>query len=83
MADDVPMPTAENAPPMRFEPGQGTGILDVLEIALMTFFQISGGPTVAPGALRHQMMTAERVAQLSPEAQRWMKPIIPTPEGTN
>lgn len=81
MADDVPMPTAENAPPSHFVPGQGTGILDVLEVGIMLWLQMTGGPQVAPGALRHQMMTAERVAQLSPEAQRWMKPV--TEQGTN
>lgn len=75
-AGDAPMPTAENAPPCRFKPGNGVTTLDLLEINLMYLLQISGNAVdVAPGALRTLLMDATRVSQLSPEAQRWMQPV--------
>lgn len=79
---DVAMPTAENAPFCRFAPGNGITSTDVLEIALMYLLQLSGSKVdVQPGALRLQMMDPLRVSQLSPEAQRWMKPIAPPEKG--
>jgi hypothetical protein len=76
MTIDAAMPTVENAPPCRFQPGTGVSTTDVLEIALMYLLQLTGSQVqVQPGALRHQLMDPVRVSQLSPEAQRWMKPI--------
>lgn len=70
------MPTAENAPPCLFKPGNGITTTDVMEITLMYLLQLSGSDVqVAPGALRLQPMDATRVSQLSPEAARWLKPV--------
>ncbi|GJE78126.1 hypothetical protein [Methylorubrum suomiense] len=77
-AGDAPMPTTENTA-FRFKPGQGTSILDIKEIVLMQLLQLSGGPEVEPGALRHQMLSGERFNQLSPEAQKWFVPIATKP----
>lgn len=78
-AAEPAMPTAENAPPCLFKPGNGITTTDVLEIAMMYLLQLSGSTfDVQPGALRMQPMDATRVSQLSPEAQRWMKPLAET-----
>ena len=71
---DAPMPTMENQAYL-FKPGSGTTILDIKEVVLMTLLQLSGGPEVQPGALRHQLLSGERFGQLSPEAQRWFQPV--------
>lgn len=70
------MPTAENAPPCVFTPGNGITTTDVIEIAIMFLLQLSGGTKeFTKGALRSQVMSAERVGLLSASAERWMKPV--------
>ncbi len=73
--EDFPMPTVENEAPSYFVPGNGLGSADMMEILLMYLLHLTNSPiTVAPGVLRIQPLPAERVAQLSEKAQRFMKP---------
>ncbi|MDR7036106.1 hypothetical protein J2X36_000842 [Methylobacterium sp. BE186] len=73
---DVPMPTAENEPLCLFRPGPGIGAADVAEITLMFLLDMSGSPyNPPPGGLRDVAMSATRVAQLSPSARQFLKPV--------
>ncbi|GEP05565.1 hypothetical protein [Methylobacterium oxalidis] len=73
---DVPMPTAENEPPCLFRPGAGITAADVAEITLMFLLDMSGSPyNPPPGGLRDIALRAERVAQLSPSARQFLKPV--------
>ncbi|MGY2048919.1 hypothetical protein [Methylobacterium sp. JK268] len=69
-------PTVENEPPCLFVGGSGMSQVDLLEMALMFLLQISGSPVVVEkGALRTQVLSAERVAQLSDSARRFVTPV--------
>ncbi|GEP11119.1 hypothetical protein [Methylobacterium gnaphalii] len=77
-AQDHPMPTVENDPGSVFRPGSGIGSADVHEIVLMYLLHLTNSPVqVAPGTLRGVPLPADRVAQLSESAQRFMQPLIP------
>jgi hypothetical protein len=68
---------AENHPGYRYRPQKGVVSSDVMEVTIMLLLQLFAPHIdVQPGALRQQIMEAERFGRLSPEAQRHMMPVV-------
>lgn len=77
---DVPMPTIENEPNSVYVPQSGCSIVDNFEILMMYMLYLTGNQlNFAPGVLRSIELPADRVAQLSAQAQRHMRQVAAGP----